>query len=234
MKNKQYAGKPGFRICVLLYIALLILGTPFIGNSEIPVAKTGSRARLTLSADKKPLGDVLEEISRQCKIEIIGLEDRAEEPVTFSVKEESAEKAIKRLFRYIDVSNYAFEYTRTRLRRVSVLPKAKPEISRVVPRMEIPGKPVSDKIKTVKILKVNEGTQAEMLDLKRGDLIVEYDGLKINSAQQLVKAVKSKSPDEIVEMLIFRDRQPNRIILNGGLIGVNILTVTVPKMEITQ
>ncbi len=198
-----------------------------------PVLVKGDR--LTLEAAGLPLGKILEEIKMQAGVEFVGLEDRKEDTVNFSAQAEPLEKALKRLLRYLDVSSYAFEYKRTKLKRVSVVPKSKSDVP--VLRPPVPAEsgqfPVANE-RVVRIIRVNEGTQAEHLDLKENDLILEYDGVRIRSAQELVAAVKKKEPAETVEMLVIRDREPRRILLNGGLIGVNVITVTVPGAELGQ
>ncbi|MGE0086503.1 MAG: PDZ domain-containing protein [Desulfococcaceae bacterium] len=191
--------------------------------------------RLTLEAAGLPLGKILDEIRIQGGVEFVGLEDRTEEAVNFSAKAEPLEKALKRLLRTLDVSSYAFEYKRTKLKRVSVVPKSKSDVS--LPRPPVPAEsgqmPVVNE-SVVRIIRINEGTQAENLDLMENDLILEYDGVRIRNAQQLVAAVKKKLPAETVEMLVIREKEPRRIVLNGGLIGVNVVTVTVPASELGQ
>ena len=210
-------------------------------SAEAWSAKDASRPvllkenRLTLEAVGMPLGKILNEIRIQGGVKFVGLEDREKELVNFSAQAEPLEKALKRLLRSLDVSSYAFEYKRTKLKRVSVVPKSKSDVS--PPRPPVPAEsgqfPVANE-SVVRIIRVNEGTQAENLDLKENDLILEYDGVRIRSAQQLVAAVKKKLPEEMVEMLVIRDQEPRRIVLNGGLIGVNVITVTVPGAELGQ
>jgi len=191
--------------------------------------------RLTLKAQDRPLGEVLDEIQRQSGVEILGMEARSDEPVTFVSEPGAVEKVLKRLLRHLDETNFAFEYTRTRLRRISVLPSGGadgPVRTPEPPPAVAQAANEPEKVGTVRILKVNEGTQAADLDLSRGDLIFEYDGARISSARELVAAVKNKSPQETVEMVVVRDRQPFRLVLNGGLIGINILTVSVPRADL--
>lgn len=193
------------------------------------------KKRLTLEAAEQPLGKILDEIRIRSGVKFVGLEARLEESISFSAKEEPLEKALKRLLRVLDENNYAFVYTRTRLKQVSVMPEsAKNTPHPKPPPLLLEQGKISrdDKEKAVRIIRINEGTQAETLDLKENDLIVEYGGVRIRSAQQLVAAVKKKTPEEVVEMLLVRDRDSRRIFLNGGLIGVNIITVSVPKSEL--
>jgi hypothetical protein len=73
----------------------------------------------------------------------------------------------------------------------------------------------------------------ESAGLLQGDIILEYDGVPINSARQLVSEVEKKSQISQIEMVIVRQKIPTRVILNGGFIGVRILTNKIPRDEIT-
>jgi len=223
---------------------LLLAGILFLIAQPIALAATNASAiikmndnKLTIKVQKEPLGNIVNKLINECDLEIIGLETRDDDLVTFSAAQEPVENVIKQLLKHLDENNYAFEYSKTALQRVSVMPKAKgPDIiPRPAPVQPIRPAPANkDKERAVKILKVNEGTQAESLDLQKDDLIVEYDGNRIKSARQLVQAVKKKAPEESVEMVVVREGQTIRLVLNGGLIGVNVLTVSVPKSELGQ
>ncbi len=186
--------------------------------------------RLNVEAINTPLSQVLEEIKKQCKVRVTGLESRFSEKITFIAKNEPVEKALKRLLRDMGEENYAFLYSKTRLRRVMTFPGSKSEFPRTP-------EPASSKVqeqnplvvKAVKVIRINKGTQAENLDLQKNDFVVEYDGVKITNSKQLVDLVKRKSPDDVVEMVVVRDKMPFRIVLNGGLIGINIRTVHVKR-----
>ncbi|QTA79779.1 PDZ domain-containing protein [Desulfonema limicola] len=192
--------------------------------------------KLSFQVQKEPLGNIINEIIDKFDVEIVGLETREDDLVTFSAEQEPVEDVIKRLLKHLDENNYAFEYSKTALRRVSVMPKAKgPNIAARPPLPApapgpVPGK--NDRERAVKILNVNEGTQAEALDLQKNDLIIEYDGNRIQSSSQLVEAVKKKTPNESVEMVVLREGQSIRLILNGGLIGVNVVTVSISKSDL--
>ncbi|MDM8535457.1 PDZ domain-containing protein [Desulfobacterales bacterium HSG17] len=223
------------RIIFAVFIFLIYQPILFAATDSLSIIKV-DKDKLTFQVQKEPLGNIVNEIINECDVEIVGLEARGNDLITFSAEQEPVENVIKRLLKYLNENNFAFEYSKTSLRRVSVLPKAKGKD--IVRRPPIPAqtpKPVKeDKERAVKILKVNEGTQAESLDLQKDDLIIEYDGNRIKSARQLVKAVKKKAPEESVEMIVVREGQSIRIALNGGLIGVNVLTVSVPKSELGQ
>jgi hypothetical protein len=186
--------------------------------------------RVTIRAEGEPLGDVLHEIREAGDIQIQGLNHRADDPLSFQVENVPVEGALKRLMRHLKENNYAFEYSRTRLRRISVFPAGRTEAVSRAPAPPVPqaGEEEGARERVVRVINVHEGTQAENLDLQQGDLIVEYDGEAINSAQQLVDAVKARSAEQIVQMTVVREGNRFPLTLNGGLIGINILTVNVP------
>jgi hypothetical protein len=187
--------------------------------------------RITVRADGEPLGDVISGIRAAGDIRIQGLSHRADDPLSFQVEDMDVEDALKRLMRQLKENNYAFEYSRTRLRRLSVFPAGQIEAARPAPRPR-GGEAADGRERVVRVINVHEGTQAENLDLRQGDLIVDYDGETITSAQQLVDAVKTRSAEQIVQMTVVRDGNRFPLTLNGGLIGINILTVNVPPDQL--
>ncbi|MFP4032364.1 MAG: PDZ domain-containing protein [Desulfococcaceae bacterium] len=205
-------------------------------NAEAPVDGIAplveyGEGRVTIRATGEPLGDVLHEIREAGDIQIQGLNHRADDPLSFQVENVPVEGALKRLMRHLKENNYAFEYSRTRLRRISVFPAGRTEAVSRAPAAPVPqaGEEEEARERVVRVINVQEGTQAENLDLQQGDLIVEYDGEAINSAQQLVDAVKARSAEQIVQMTVVREGNRFPLTLNGGLIGINILTVNVPQ-----
>jgi len=86
--------------------------------------------------------------------------------------------------------------------------------------------------KAVRIIHINAGTHAETLERQKGYLVLEYDGMRILHSKQLVDAVKRKKEGEMVEMGVGRDRQPGRLMVSGGLIGINVRAVAVPTSEL--
>lgn len=204
----------------------------FPGETMPPLVEF-SAGRLSVRAEGEPLGDVLAELREASGIEIQGLDSRRDEPLYFRVEKAPAERGLKRLMRHLKATNYAFEYSRTRLRRISVFPAGRSEVAARAPVAPAPAEPEgADRERAVRVVNVHEGTQAENLDLRKGDLIVEYDGQAVASAQELVDAVKARSAEQIVQMTVVRDGRSFPLTLNGGLIGVNILTVNVPPGEL--
>ncbi|MCP4109750.1 MAG: PDZ domain-containing protein [Desulfobacteraceae bacterium] len=189
------------------------------------------REKLVIKADSTPIGEILDQIYLKCMVEILGLENREKEQITFSATGETTEDVLKRLLRYLNENNYAFEYNNVRLVKVSVLPKSRTSDSSYPDREHVEKK-TKTLVRAVKVQKVVKGTQAEELELKKGDIIVGYDGIKITSARQLVSEVKKKSETDSIELVIIRDKEPLSFILRGGLIGVNINNVRVSEEEL--
>jgi hypothetical protein len=249
MRNQERQSRISILYTWFVWIFILTAGAmamPVQGagpDAGTPPPPSPNELRVTLSVEQKPLADLLAAIQRQCDVEVTGLKGRFQEPVTFSAEDEPVETAIKRLLRNLDETNYAFFYNLTHLRQVSVLPKSKGAAPAPVemPVAEIlpetgPEAPVTQEVseKAVRVIKVNTGTQAEALDLRKDDLVVEYDGVRIQNSQQLVSIVKQKSEADTVEMVVVRDGQPLQMTLNGGLIVINVKTVAVSGSELGQ
>jgi hypothetical protein len=181
-----------------------------------------------LQVQETPLGKVVEEIRQAWQVEITGLENKTDEIISFSAAEETPEDVLKRLLRYLGEPNYAFEFTDIKLTRVSVVPESGFIGTRPFKSEEAGDQ---DSVSAVQVIGVLDGTQGETIGLEKGDLIVEYDGVKISSAQQLVEEVKKKSETDSVELVAVRDHTPMRFVLNGGFIGVRITTAKIPKSK---
>jgi C-terminal processing protease CtpA/Prc len=217
--------------CLMVCLIMAAFSASAAGKAGTPTR------RLTIEARQMPLGELIAEIESQSAVVVTGLEDRYGERVSFMAREEPAEDALKRLLQQLDERNYALVFNRTHLTRVSVFPPAKrngPQTSQL-PEAGTPPKPTPrHAFRAVRITKVHEGTQAQDHGMKTGDLIIEYDGKRILKSQDLVAAVKEKGPDQAVEMVLVRNRRPIRMVLNGGLIGINVISVAVPPEEAGQ
>ncbi len=77
-----------------------------------------------------------------------------------------------------------------------------------------------------------ENSQALKVGLKKGDLIIQYDGVRINSAAGLISEVKKKVEKEKIDLLVVRDGALMKFVLGGGRIGVRIQTVVIPGKEL--
>ncbi len=192
--------------------------------------------KLEIQAREIPLGQLLGEISEKCDVEILGLENRDSETITFSTEGESVEDGLKRLLRFLGEDNCAFEFTDVRLVRVSVFPKSKagefPSRQRPSPRAE---KKEQKKFgSVVKVQGIKKGTQAEDLNLRKGDLIIEYDGIPITSSRQLVREVRKNKERDSIDMTVVRDKEPVQFTVRGGLIGVRVHTAKILQEELEQ
>ena len=89
-------------------------------------------------------------------------------------------------------------------------------------------------VEVIIVDQVRQGTQAEVLGLKEGDIIVEYDGERFTNPRRLAEAVKRKSNNDKVSLVIIRDGKMRRFILRGGHIGIKIGKRTMLKEELPQ
>ncbi|MBW1841989.1 MAG: PDZ domain-containing protein [Deltaproteobacteria bacterium] len=215
-------------ICTFLAMLLIVSAwaIPFLMAGEKSVSFKHvqfEKGKLTVNVEKSPLGKVLDEIHRECMVKIIGLEKRENEIITFSSKREKPEDVLKRLLRQLNIDNYAFEFNNDKLVKVSVFPKSKMDVSSH-PFQETPKKPNEKFVSAVRVKAILKGTQAEELELKKGDLIISYDGVKIRSDRQLIREVKNKSDKDDIELVVLRDGQTIPFWVKGGRIGVNIKT----------
>lgn len=210
----------------------VLLNLSISANANITDTVIGE-GNLDIVAENRPLGEVLDMIYEQSGVRIKGLNGRRNDAVNITAENQPVEQVVKRLLRYLDENNYAFFYNRTALSQVSVYPSAggsallPPELSEAIENAD-----PDEKVSVVRILRVTPDSQAEANNLQKNDIVVEYDGQKIENARQLVEAVKAKSPAEVVEMTVIRDSEPFRVVLNGGMIGINIITASVPRSEL--
>jgi len=184
--------------------------------------------KILLRARETPLHKILQDIDNEFKVAIRGLEDRATETITFYSRGDTLQDILSALLRHLGEKNYAFEYHNETLKRVLVLPKAKAEMP-AFSAQPSQGPKRNETIKAVEVLGIVDQSQAEELGLVKGDLILEYDGVKIDRASELVKKTKKRSPEEQIEIIVMRDGDPLRFFVNGGFIGIRIKTINILK-----
>jgi C-terminal processing protease CtpA/Prc len=68
----------------------------------------------------------------------------------------------------------------------------------------------------VEVVNVEKESPAEMAELKRGDVILEFDGKKISSTQMLVNEVRKRKPGDSVEMKTERKGKEKKIKVKLG------------------
>ncbi len=228
MNNSQIKSKTG-PYFFIVFLCIFVIAAHGEARDISPVTVEIKDGNLRINAHDARLGDLLDEISSVCKVTIKGLSNREDETVSFVSGDQSVECELKRLLQYLNVGNYSFEYGGDQLRTVSVFPSS---------NAADPARPVSSltqqkikkrQSKVVSVEGILEGSQAEALNLMEGDLVVSYDNTRISTARQLIKLVKSKSDLEKIDMIVIRDGNPLRLVVDGGQIGIHIKTVKIPS-----
>lgn len=217
------------RIIIQISFLLTVLSAADIafGSGEIIGTADG---KLFIRAQNLSLRSVVARLHEDFAVEIKGLETLQNERITFAFEAVSLEELVKGLLRHLNIKNYAFEFAEEKLKQVIIVPGAKSIIQSPVDSKTDSTK--REETVTVAVIKsVVESSQAESLGLLQSDFIVEYDGIRINNATQLVKEVEKRSANNQIEMIVVRDKTPMRLILQGGVIGVRITTEKISKQE---
>ena len=217
-----------FRI-FLLFLPWIYLYTVSSAGAVVELNAI-SDGTIHLEARGSTLGEIVSKFYDRYTLEIKGLENRAGEKVTFSYTADTLEGLLKSLLRHLGIKNYAFEFDDEILKRLVAVPEATADVSSFSPSSNIPNQE-NEFVSIAQVQSIIEASQAESAGLQIGDIILEYDSVSINSAQQLVSEVEKKAQVNQIEMVIVRQKIPTRLILNGGFIGVRILTKKIPRAE---
>jgi hypothetical protein len=209
-------------------LAWLLLPGPLVATEPQARAVKPDAGMVILSAQGQPLRDLLRALRQTHHVEIFGLDDRGGEAVTFSSRKAPLENAVKQLLRHLGEKNYVFEFEQERLNRVTVFSESGGPVAPNRP-VHRPPTPEKSLVSVVRVRDIVEGSQAQGLDIKKGDLVLEYDGVRIRQSQELLAEVRKKADKEAVEMTLLRDGELIRIPLKGGFIGVRIETATLPE-----
>jgi hypothetical protein len=183
---------------------------------------------IILEARDSYLNEIIKELYDKYSIEVSGLEHRESDRVTFKFEAETLETLLRGLLRYLGIKSFAIEYLDATLKRIVVVPDHSGAAD-VSGNATTNRSDRSDMLSVVQVQGIVEFSQAEFLDLTEGDIIVEYDGVQINSARQLVREVEKKAGNSQVEMIVIREKNPMRLILAGGMIGVKVVTKNISK-----
>ena len=220
--------KKAYLLVFLLFGTALYTTEPANASSEITRVWKGN---IVIETHDSALVEVLKELYDKYSIEVAGLESRESDKITFSFEAETLESLLRGLLRYLGVKNFAIEFTDATLTRIVVVPDS---MSEIAPSENVQAEQENqlESLSVAQVQSIVEFSQAESLDLTAGDIIIEYDGVYITSAQQLVEEVKDKAENSQVEMIVIREKTPMRLILAGGIIGVRILTKKISKEEI--
>jgi hypothetical protein len=186
--------------------------------------------KYVLKLDETSLEEVVELFRGYYAVEILGLEPSYGDMITVQISEAKFDQVVKTLLRNLGVKNYAFEYNDETLRRVYVLP-----VSGLLPRADFFGEkqpiPEQSYLNAVEIVEVVKDSQAQTIGLQTGDFVVEYDGVRIRNARQLVNEAGNTTTDQQVEMIVLRDQLPVSFILHGGFIGIKIRTRRIAQQD---
>lgn len=217
-----------FKLRVCIFLILWTAAPP--GNATVRGAgENGASFRIEFQDDGvvffsegATVGEILAGIGDEFRMTVSGLSEKQLQQVSATLKGDSVQDAMRRLLRQLGVRNFAFHYTEDRLSHVSVFPESK-----------TPGPPVrqppvsasSTRDSAVEVIDVVEGTQARTIGLEKGDLILEYGGIRLGRASQLVEETRNRDSFETVELAVLRNGERLRFFVNGGLIGVRVKTV---------
>lgn len=214
-------------IVIFLFLTICLTVRPADAVVEISTLEDGT---IQFVARDSNLVEIAKKLSDEYAIEVKGLDKREGEQITFSFFSDTPEDLLKRLLRYLKIKNYAFEFSDATLKRVVVVP----EETRDTPSAIEPAREAKNPaafISVAQIQSIVDGSQAESAGLQEGDIVLEYDGVPIGSAQQLVSEVEKKSSNSQVELVVLRQKIATRLIISGGFIGVRIMTQKIPRTE---
>ena len=214
---------------LLFWTAFYATG-PANASSEITRVWNGN---IIIEAHDSVLVEIFKELYDKYSIEVSGLESRENDKITFSFEADTLEALLRGLLRYLGVKNFAIQFADATLTRIVVVPDSMSDIT-TSENVRMDQRDQVEPLSVAQIQSIVEFSQAESLDLIAGDIIIEYDGVRITSAQQLVEEVEKKSENSQVEMIVIREKNPVRLILAGGIIGVRIMTKKISKDEINS
>jgi hypothetical protein len=226
-------------------IALVLLALISLYTAPAPAVESKSSAPLTielrdnaiiLRASGIRVKDLLERIHEEMAVEIIGLESKNEQTVTFSYESTSAENMLRQLLRHLGEENFAYEFFDNKLVRIRVFPRGT-DISPARPSIEdrqeeMAEQPPDGTTTVVEIVSVMEDTQAANLDLEKGDYIIQYDGRRLYRVSDLLEETSKNKNAGQVDIVIVRDGKTKRLFLEKGFIGIQIKTSTIPQNEL--
>jgi len=179
---------------------------------------------MRINARGTPAATVLDQIQRACGIRFDGMQVEPDRPVYFS-QSGNREDTLRSLLHLLNLKSYALEYRNDLLIQVTVLPDSLvPDINRSDASVSAPEpteQPFADGLRMIGVI---EGSQADLANLREGDLIVYYDGQRVTQPSELVRLSQERGAQEGVELIVIREREPIRVFLNGGFIGIRIRT----------
>jgi hypothetical protein len=213
-----------------LFLAAFYATGPANASNDITRVWNGN---IIIESHDSVLVEIFKELYDKYSIEVSGLENRESDKITFYFEAETLEALLRGLLRYLGVKNFAIHFADATLTKIVVVPDSVSDIT-TSENVQMDQSDQVEPLSVAQIQSIVEFSQAESLDLITGDIIIEYDGVRITSAQQLVEEVEKKSEKSQVEMIVIREKNPVRLILAGGIIGVRIMTKKISKEEINS
>ena len=181
------------------------------------------------------------QLEKHLGIHIQGLEHRREERISFHAKG-SPEVIVKRFLKQIAERDFALFYRGSRLSRVVIVDGRKTGPKKVLKgeKALLPAKKSGrkDQKKAEELRQVThvrdviKNTTAHRVGIEPGDIVLEYDGVKITHYNELKKQTQLKAHKSQVSMLIVRDRMPQRLFLDSGTIGIVMGLSKMPAHEL--
>ena len=226
-----YQIKMGIFLSLVTAVMILVLQPVMMYSESVLAAEKivgKAHGKYFINADDVSIGSITAALDSEFDIEVKGLETQFQEKITYAFESELVEELLKGFLRHLKVQNYAFEFSEEALTLINVLPgTSKDHPTSIEPSTKVTR---SKETVTVAVIKsVIDSSQADSAGLMPDDLIVEYDGVRINNAAQLVAEVRKKSDESTIEMIVVRDQSPLRIVVQGGFLGVRIQTERIPK-----
>ena len=211
---------------MILWTLMTAAAPPSVAAGE------GGRLRLDLhdnevriEAVAVPLGEVIDAIESQLRIDLEGLQTETQRSIDFRTTASSPEILVKQLLRALGERNYVCEYMEDRLVKVIAFPQA---ASALISAEANDGFENDKPQWVVEVVEVLKETQAEALGVKPGDIVLKYDGVPINTYDDLVRESTKDTGSRMVQMVLLRDDQERSVYLEGGFIGVRVQHKKVP------
>jgi hypothetical protein len=174
--------------CFLFWAAFYATG-PANASNEITRVWNGN---IIIEAHDSALVEIFKELYDKYSIEVSGLESRESDKITSSFEADTLEALLRGLLRYLGVNNFAIQFADATLTRIVVVPDSMSDMT-TTENVQMDQKDQLEPLSVAQIQSIVEFSQAESLDLIAGDIIIEYDGVRITNAQQLVEEVEKKS-----------------------------------------
>jgi len=211
-------------LLVMPFLIVVHLSASAVDASTV-LKKQGQRWELNIQ--KIPLSELLERLFREHQVIVSGLDSRGKEILNLTAVGDSLADIIRSLLLNLGEKNFAFEYTDNRLSRVLVLPGGAEDMRNIstIVSSQVPA--LAESVDAVEVLGIIEGSQAQNLDIRKGDLLLEYDGMKIDRASKLVEETKKRSSADEIELVLLRNGDPVRLNARGGFLGVQVKTIKI-------